>query len=159
MGAPGNTDRSDTKEMVRYYQEHHKTAIEAGGFKAADWGWVSLKELMDFLQELKDKHGADGLRTYFGAHHKEIMPPDYPRPYFGYNTVIFVGTKKNGKLNQDIEFHAEIDGGNFDLVIGKSQGVKDKLVALDDEDKQHLHPPDDDDNDLHRNGDSVLLSN
>ena len=144
MAGPGNTDRTKTKRMIEYYRNHHRKAMNDNKENIADWGWVDLNSLLDFLRSLNGK--ADGVRFYFAAHDQDIEQRQ--KHYQGYNTVILVGTKNdNNGNNVDLKENNFTEATNYALSPGRNyrNGVND------DYDKTHIHPPEDDDN-----GDTIL---
>lgn len=144
MPGTGNTPREETIQMVQYYQENHKPAMEGDGLNVADWGWLHIDEVLNFLTDLKNNHQATGVRIYFGGHNRNL--PEEPERYLGFNTAILVGTVRNRNGNQDLDTADFKDSIDYALSIG---GGSQKFT--DDLDRSHLHPPYDDDH-----GDDVL---
>lgn len=139
----GNTDRDDTIAMVAHYKIKHRKAMEVADLKVADWGWMDLDRLLDYLLALKYRRKADGVRIYFAAHDKKLVPdPKLPYDYKDYNTTVLVGTTYNAekKKHEDLpakDKHGIEAGTDYAFTIGESQ-----LHFLgSDEDRSHLHPP------------------
>ena len=69
--------------------------------------WYSLEELEEFIRVSK-RHGADGLRVYFGAYDKDYEEQPL---YAGRQTVVFVATKQKempgGITDKDIYINTE----------------------------------------------------
>jgi len=133
----GNTSRKETVQMVKYFAEHHKRKIETGHvgtgqkndpINVAYCCWFNLDPLIGYLQELKSKQGADGLRIYFGAHGKGHQ-------YYGFNNVILVGTQNIDDENQDLPEDKFKDEVAYAYTVGGSK------LQLDDYDNAHLCPP------------------
>lgn len=134
----GNTSREETIAMVKYFREHHMVKMEgrrptaAGPTEIAYNAWFKLQPLMDFLIKIQaEPHRADGVRVYFGAHY---TPAD--DDYYGYNNVIFVGTKGNGTANVDLPADKFTDNTYAFSTIPVVQKISDE-----DLNNGHLCPP------------------
>lgn len=120
--------------MVKHYQKHHKPEMEKPHHDpevvVANCGWFDMKAVMDFLTYISggDKK-ANGLRIYFGGRIKNDADK-------GKNTVILVGTTKEGTRNVDL---------SPNLFAEKDNDPTYAFRADDDTDfdNSHLHPPGD----------------
>jgi len=96
-------DREHVDAVVSTYKkERWAQNSERIGKSDSLSAWFSAEELEDYLALIK-KHGADGVKFYFG-----VYPEDHaPKPeYAGRQTIVLVATKsketENGFVNKDL---------------------------------------------------------